>query len=203
MTQRKRTPRKVTPVKTPGAAPSASARTAPTEPPSRTRVAGVLEAELDDPLVGLSRTPTFPPGTPTQPPPPAAFDAVARERADPVVEMRDRRALGDYTGALQVAEQILGEDPTHAEALACAEACRDVLVKMYSARIGPMTRVPSVVVAKNQLRWLSLDHRAGFVLSHIDGTSSLEMILDVSGMAPRDCLRILYELVLQHVIAFK
>ena len=43
-------------------------------------------------------------------------------------------------------------------------------------------RVPVVMVAREQLRWLSIDHRAGFLLSHVDGVSSLEMILDVSGM---------------------
>jgi hypothetical protein len=250
MTQRKRTPHAGQPGVRPG-----KGRSAPTDPPSRTRIAGRLDPELDDPLLDLPPTPirekqrtltdpqeleaarriselaTFPPervtlpgdprlamgdaephhdpddepaDTPTAPPPPAAVAAVERERSgDPLVEMRDRYSLGDYTGALGLAERVIAENPMNAEALACAESCRDVLVKMYSARIGPLDRVPVVVVARNQLRWLSLDHRAGFVLSHIDGVSSLEMILDVSGMAPLDCLRILYELVQQRVISFR
>ena len=41
---------------------------------------------------------------------------------------------------------------------------------------------PMVLVPRTQLRWLSIDHRAGFVLSLIDGSSTLEMILDVCGM---------------------
>jgi hypothetical protein len=124
-------------------------------------------------------------------------------RGEPLVEMRDRFSLGDYTGALEIADEILGEQPGEAEAARCAEECRAVLVKMYTARIGPLDKVPIVLVPKNQLRWLSIDHRAGFVLSHIDGVSSLEMVLDVSGMLPLDCLRILYELVQQRVIAFR
>jgi hypothetical protein len=142
--------------------------------------------------------------TPTAPPPPEALKAMERAgRGEPVVEMRDRFSLGDYTGALEIADEILGEPPGDAEALRCAEECRGVLVKMYTARIGPLDKVPIVLVPKNQLRWLSIDHRAGFVLSHIDGVSSLEMVLDVSGMLPLDCLRILYELVQQRVIAFR
>ena len=74
---------------------------------------------------------------------------------------------------------------------------------MYTARIGPLDRVPIVVVPRDQLRWLSIDHRAGFVLSLVDGVSSLEMVLDVSGMPLLDVLRILYELVQQRVIAFR
>lgn len=141
---------------------------------------------------------------PTAPPPPGAMDAVAKERGpEPIVEMRERFSLGDYTGALQIADEIVHEHPGDAEALTCAERCREVLVKMYTARIGPMDRVPVLMVAQNQLKWLSIDHRAGFVLSHIDGTSSLEMILDVSGMASLDCLRILFELVQQRIISFR
>jgi hypothetical protein len=123
--------------------------------------------------------------------------------ADPMVEMRDRLSLGDYTGALQVAESILSGEPSNEEALACAETCRQVLVKMYSARIGPLDKVPIVMVPRHQMRWLTIDHRAGFILSHIDGVSSLEMILDVSGMPPLDALRILYELFQQRVISFR
>ncbi len=142
--------------------------------------------------------------TPTAPPPPEALKAMERAgRGEPLVEMRDRFSLGDYTGALEIADEILGEQPGEPEATRCAEECRGVLVKMYTARIGPLDKVPIVLVPKNQLRWLSIDHRAGFVLSHIDGVSSLEMVLDVSGMLPLDCLRILYELVQQRVIAFR
>ena len=82
-------------------------------------------------------------------------------------------------------------------------SCRTVLEQMYTARIGPLDRVPFVAVPREQLRWLSIDHRAGFVLSHVDGLSSLEEIVDVSGMASLDALRILYELVQQRVIGFR
>jgi hypothetical protein len=165
-----------------------------------------------DPVLSLAnaQAPTNPPPRaavsefPTAPPPPGAMDAVAKERGPaPIVEMRERYSLGDYTGALQIAEEIAHDHPGDAEALTCAESCRQVLVKMYTARIGPMDRVPVLMVAQNQLKWLSIDHRAGFVLSHIDGTSSLEMILDVSGMAPLDCLRILFELVQQRIVSLR
>jgi hypothetical protein len=132
----------------------------------------------------------------------AAESDVALE-ADPSSEMRDRFALGDYSGALVMAELLLEENPTLGEALEYADSCRAMLTKMYTARIGPLDRVPVVEVARDQLRWLSLDHRSGFVLSLVDGVSSLEMILDVSGMRELDCLRILFELVQQRIISFR
>jgi hypothetical protein len=122
---------------------------------------------------------------------------------DPHKEMQERFALGDYSGALVMAESLLEENPTHVEAREYAESCRAVLQQMYAAKIGPLDRVPVVEVAREQLRWLSIDHRAGFVLSLVDGVSSLEMILDVSGMPSLDALRILYELVQQRIISLR
>lgn len=118
-------------------------------------------------------------------------------------EMKDRVSLGDYSGALEIAEAILADVPGDAEAHACAESCRTVLRQMYATRIGPLDHVPTVAVPRDQLRWLSIDHKAGFVLSLVDGVSSLEMILDVSGMPELDALRILSELVQQRIISLK
>jgi hypothetical protein len=136
---------------------------------------------------------------PTTPPPP---DAEA-QAVDPIVEMQERFALGDYSGALVMAESMLEENPTHVEAREYADSCRAVLQQMYTARIGPLDRVPVIDVARDQLRWLSIDHRTGFILSLVDGVSSLEMILDVCGMPALDALRMLFELVQQRIISIR
>ena len=128
------------------------------------------------------------------PPPP-------RAPVDSVTDMRDRFALGDFSGALVVAESIIEGDPSHAEAGRCAESCRDRLRQMYASRLGSLSRVPRVIVPPDQVRWLSLDHRSGFILSCVDGYSTIEEILDVSGMPALDALRVLYELLQQRIIA--
>jgi hypothetical protein len=152
----------------------------------------------------------------TTPPPPqqqALIDATALEAPKPPEapppgppterEMNDRVAVGDFSGALAIAEQLLALNPKNRAANECADSCRETLKKMYLARIGPLDRVPAVTVARDQLRWLSIDHRAGFVLSLIDGVSTVEMILDVTGMPELDALRILSELVQQRIISFR
>ena len=136
----------------------------------------------------------------------AASAAAARSMPPPPAsaqEMNDRVSLGDYTGALEIAERLLEIDPSDEPVNACAESCRGILRQMYTTRIGPLDRVPVVMVARDQLRWLSIDHRAGFVLSLVDGVSSLEMILDVSGMPELDALRILSELAQQRILSFR
>jgi hypothetical protein len=136
--------------------------------------------------------------TPAPPP-----EITERTIEDPNAEMRERFSLGDYSGALEMAELILAEEPGNLEAAECGENCRTVLENMFTARLGPLERVPLVVVPRTQMRWLSMDHRAGFVLSLIDGSSSVDMILDVCGMPKLDALRILHELVQQKIVAFR
>jgi hypothetical protein len=118
-------------------------------------------------------------------------------------EMIDRLSLGNFSGALELAEAILSRDADHDDARRVAEESREKLLHMYTARIGSLERVPQVAIPAEQLRWLSLDHRAGFVLSLIDGFSNVEMILDISGMAHFDALRILCELQEQKIIAVR
>jgi hypothetical protein len=84
-----------------------------------------------------------------------------------------------------------------------AEHCRDVLKQLYISRLGGLGRVPHASMASEQLRWLSLDHRAGFVLSLVDGHSTLDEVLDMSGMPDLDALRILFDLLQQNVITIE
>jgi hypothetical protein len=122
--------------------------------------------------------------------------------SDPQIrQIADRYATGDFSGALVIAEGILENSPEHTEALRYANNCRDVLTQMYSARLGALDQRVTVAIPPEQIRWLSLDHRSGFLLSLVDGSSSVEELLDISGMAKLDALRILYNLREERVIA--
>jgi hypothetical protein len=187
---------------------SARARSARRTEPPRTRSSGALS-------FADARAPSTP--SPPPRPTPASIEAAVlgvigtaqgpeiteRTIDDPIAEMRERFSLGDYTGALEMSELLLAEDPAYLEAAECGESCRAVLEKMFAAKLGPLDRAPVVIVPRTQMRWLSIDHRAGFILSLIDGNSSIEMILDVSGMPKLDALRILHELVQQRIVALR
>ncbi|HVU05375.1 MAG TPA: hypothetical protein VHE30_26690 [Polyangiaceae bacterium] len=131
---------------------------------------------------------------------PQPDDRGGRENSSPRQDMQDRYAVGDFTGALVVAESLLDADPENEDAKRYAQSCREVLTQMYAARIGPMDQVATVAVPPDQITWLSLDHRAGFLLSLVDGVSTIEEILDISGMSRLDALRIMYTLVQQNVV---
>lgn len=121
----------------------------------------------------------------------------------PEADMRELFGVGDYGAALERAEAILVVSPTDAEATRIAFECRQTLRERYEAKLGDLDKVPFVVVAREELRWLAIDHRAGFLLSHIDGISTLETILDVSGMPRLEAMRVLVELVQKRVVALR
>ncbi len=129
------------------------------------------------------------------------FSSLPPPPADPLRDMHDRYATGDFSGALEVAERVLAKDPDQDEAYRCAQSCRDVLADMYASRLGGTHRRAAVIMSPDQIRWLSLDHRAGFLLSIIDGVSTVEELLDICGMPKLEALRILCSLLDQQAVA--
>ncbi|MEJ7730493.1 MAG: hypothetical protein WKG00_14885 [Polyangiaceae bacterium] len=168
---------------------------------------------------GEAHVPTmneFPPlpgalGAPVAAPAAAPTGGDAHERAtlpgfdpdDPIDLLHDRFVAGDYDGALTLAEGILEVEPGHVEAQRYAESCRDMLRQMYLCRVGGGEQVPRVVMSPEQLRWLTLDHRSGFLLSCVDGQSSIDEILDVCGMPGLDAVRILFDLFEKGVVEMR
>lgn len=164
---------------------------------SRSPVAASAARDPRDPVLELDLGDVARSG----PPPPVLIPSPpASQRDAEITEMKDRYAMGDFTGALVVAEGLLEANADDLDAQRYAQSCRDVLTQMYSARLGSLSRRVAVAVPGDQIRWLSLDHRAGFVLSLIDGNSTVEELLDISGMNRLDALRILFTLYDQRVI---
>jgi hypothetical protein len=117
-----------------------------------------------------------------------------------VRELEESYAVGDYTRALQIAEQMLARSPDDMAARRYAQNCREVLTQMFAARIGPLDQIITVSVSPQEVQWLALDHRAGFLLSLVDGQSTVDEILDISGMTRLDALKILNDLAEQQVV---
>ena len=67
--------------------------------------------------------------------------------------------------------------------------------------LGPLSRVARLGRAPEEMARLPLDHFAGFMLTFVDGASTLETIIDASGLPRLEALRILRDLVTSGVIA--
>jgi hypothetical protein len=82
-----------------------------------------------------------------------------------------------------------------------AEADERALENAYLAILGSVDAVPSLAVRGADLAKLSLDHRAGFVLTFVDGMSSVDDLIDASGLPRLEMLRILSDLVAAGVLS--
>jgi len=117
--------------------------------------------------------------------------------------MRDRFDAGDFQGAHDAARALLEREPDDADAKRVEERARSVLLDMFGACLGPLSSVPYLALPLGDVMSLGLDHRAGFVLSQIDGVSAFDDILDVTGMPRLDSMRILCDLLVSKVIALR
>jgi hypothetical protein len=125
---------------------------------------------------------------------PPASEPAPNSLHDRAREMVSLFAANNYSSALVLAESVLHGDPHHTEARLCAERCREALTEKYLGSLGGRRGIPRVAMGAEEIRWLSLDHRAGFLLSTIDGSMTVDEVLDVSSMPELDALRIMFEL---------
>jgi hypothetical protein len=167
-----------------------------TTPPSRRRLSDLSAPPLR--LASASRRATPSGSLPVAVDESDAYRLIERSRPslslDLGSEVAERYALGDFTGALRAAELWLGTDPENAAAKNYAASCREHLEQFYQSRLGSFDRVAEVAVESSEIRWLGLDHRAGFFLSRVDGSTTVDELLDLSGMPRLEALATLVEL---------
>lgn len=114
---------------------------------------------------------------------------------------KELHALGDFSGSLEMIEKILKVDPEHAEARAYLNENESTLIAMYESKLGAMGSIPRLAIKPEEVLWLNLDHRAGFLLAQIDGTVNFEDLFALSGLPRLDTARILAMLLQEGVIA--
>ncbi len=114
---------------------------------------------------------------------------------------RELFALGDFSGSLELIEKILQRDPDHGEARDYLQQNEATLVSMYESKLGQLSRVPRLAIKPEEVMWLNLDHRSGFLLAQIDGMVDYESLFALSGLPRLDTARILANLLADGVIA--
>ena len=159
---------------------------------------GAIELVPDAPVSSRppkSAPPPLPESAHQVPPSRAAADNAFAE------SMLERLAAGDYEGASLAADALLEYRPRDQDALDCAQISKSELRKLYTARLGSLDRVPHVAMGPEAIFSLqALDFRAGFLLSRVDGVTSLREVVDSGSIPSLEALRILSELCLRRVI---
>ena len=115
--------------------------------------------------------------------------------------LRARFDKGDFMGVLMRAEGLLESHPDCAPARSLVSRAEERLRDTYKARLGSGSEVLRVMLRPEEVQGLSLDHRAGFLMSLCDGVSTIDEVVDMSGMSELDVLRLLFEMREQGVVA--
>ncbi|MGB8929870.1 MAG: hypothetical protein WCC48_01325 [Anaeromyxobacteraceae bacterium] len=113
---------------------------------------------------------------------------------------RELHGLGDFSGSLELIEKILLRSPDHAEAREFLTQNEATLFAMYASKLQPLANVPRLAIKPEEVMWLNLDHRAGFLLAQIDGMVDYESLFALSGLPRLDTARILASLLAEGVI---
>ena len=138
---------------------------------------------------------------PPTPPPVAVAEVKPLDENEELMRgARELFELGDFSGSLELVDKVLKKDAQHDGARAYLERNEATLSKMYESKLGDLRRAPRQLMPPDEVIWINLHHKAGFILSQVDGMLTYEDILEISGMPRFDALRILHELVQQGVI---
>jgi hypothetical protein len=135
-------------------------------------------------------------------PPPVKKPENVRQEVESLIKgARDLLDLDDHSGAMDLIEkaaQLAPDDPMVQRLKQNSEV---VLQSMYESKLGRLDARPRLLLRPDEIIWLNLDHRAGFVLAQIDGSVTYEDLMAICGMSRLDTLRILSQLVGAGVIA--
>ena len=113
----------------------------------------------------------------------------------------DLLGLDDHSGAMDLLLKARELAPGEPQVQALIERSEHTLMAMLESKLGDLGRLPKVRLQDDEIIWLNLDHRAGFVLAQIDGTVSYEDLFALSGMSRLDTARILAQLLEEGVIS--
>ncbi len=140
-------------------------------------------------------------GQDTPPPLPPGAEESNWELSALLQRVSDLVSLGDPEGAMELIGRAQQSGADHPTLDSLRDQAEQRLQELFESRIGSTSAIPSMLLNADQLVDLRLDHRAGFVLSQIDGRLSFEDLFALSGMSRLDTTRILAQLLDQKIIS--
>jgi hypothetical protein len=96
----------------------------------------------------------------------------------------------DWEGALDLYQMATALEPGRIELEGFIDLLRSRLVRRYRERIGDPSRIARLRIPLDRITDVNLPADAGFLLSLVDGRTSIDELLSLSGMGPFEAVRI-------------
>lgn len=120
----------------------------------------------------------------------SGLQPVAEAWDDVYAEMWKAFKGRDYGRAVDLGERFIASHPTHAAAKLFVEECRTLLAAQLARQLDPLERVLVPCAALSALKSANIDARTAFLLSQVDGRTTLEDLVDLAPMSRAEALRI-------------
>jgi hypothetical protein len=109
-------------------------------------------------------------------------------------------AAGELDKAVAAVDLALSEESDTALAQKLIHRNRDAIMNIFQIFLGDLERQPQLARPLHELATAPISPRAAFLLSRIDGTLTIDEILDVSGMPRLEAYRHLCQLFLRGIL---
>jgi tetratricopeptide (TPR) repeat protein len=127
-------------------------------------------------------------------PPVAAAPAELRTHLSELIERcQAELERGEFQAAAYAAE-LASREGERLQDPQMIQRARPVLERAFELYVGRPHRVPLVVLGPDAIANQDLDHRAGFLLSRMDGVMDLDQVLEVAGMPRAEAIRVVASL---------
>jgi hypothetical protein len=124
-----------------------------------------------------------------------------RRRITRLLELAgDWTESGDLDKAVSAVDLALSEDPNSALGQKLIARNKDTIMSLFQSYLGDLDRMPQLAKPLAELANAPISPRAAFLLSRIDGTLTIDELLDVSGMPRMEAYRHLCQLFLRGVL---
>ena len=128
-------------------------------------------------------------------------DDQTRRRITVLLERATEWSKGpDLDRSVAAVDLALSEDPNSALAQKLIHRNRDAIMGVFQNFLGDLNRQPILARPLHELAAAPISPRAAFLLSRVDGTLSLDEVLDVSGMPRLEAYRYLCQLFLRGIL---
>ncbi|MBA3462627.1 MAG: hypothetical protein H0T46_21910 [Deltaproteobacteria bacterium] len=128
-------------------------------------------------------------------------DDRTRRRISSLLERASEWSKGsDLERAVAAVDLALSEDPNSALAQKLIHRNRETIMAVFQTFLGDLNRQPVLARPLHELSTSPISPRAAFLLSRVDGSLSLDEILDVSGMPRLEAYRYLCQLLLRGIL---
>jgi hypothetical protein len=127
-------------------------------------------------------------------------DRTRRRITDLIERAQAWSGITELDKAVTALELALSEDPSSALAQKLIHRNRDVILTIFQNFLGDLERQPALARPLHELGSARISPRAAFLLSRIDGTLTIDEILDVSGMPRIEAYRHLCQLFLRGIL---